>query len=88
MNSLVKSLNRKLDQARAQLAAERSARAALAEALAGMLESYDLLFNGQPGLPPVTADMVRGVFIGEPERARALLDQQPGRSSESGEVIE
>lgn len=53
---------------------DRQAReSALREALEGMLESYDICMGGELAFSPLTRDMLRGVFFGEPGRARAAL---------------
>lgn len=60
-----------------QSEAERDALRARAEraelALAGMLESYELCMGSELAFSALTKDILRGVFINEPERARAAL---------------
>jgi hypothetical protein len=47
--------------------------AELRKALAGMLESYELLMSDQLPLNDIAKGVVYGAFIGEPEKARKLL---------------
>ena len=51
-------------------------KAKLVEALAGMLESYDVLMRFIPGSDSGTArGMVIGAFIHEPTKARAVIEE-------------
>lgn len=50
----------------------------LVEALAGMLESYELCMGDELAFSDLTKDMMRGAFINEPARARAALAARHG----------
>lgn len=63
------------------LLAERDAEIArLREALAGMLESYELCMGDELAFSDLTKDTMRGAFINEPARARAALAARGGAS--------
>lgn len=46
---------------------------ALERALAGMLESYEFCMGDELAFSDLTKDIMRGAFVGEPARARAVL---------------
>lgn len=49
----------------------------LRTALAGMLESYDMLVGRFSPMPDLAKDVVAGAFLTEPSRARAILAAEP-----------
>ena len=71
-----------LERERASWQAEADALAgqvaALREALLDMLESYDLCVNGEIAFDEWTRNVLRGAFVGTPERARAVLASAGG----------
>jgi hypothetical protein len=62
-----------LEQAESERDALAARLAASEAALRGMLESYEMCMGSEVAFSPLTRDMLRGVFIFEPERARAAL---------------
>lgn len=64
---------RERDAARASLAASERRAALVRAALTGMLESYEMCVGGAIDFSPGTRHALRGVFIGEAERARSAL---------------
>lgn len=83
---LAEQMERQRNEAFAALAVSTAREAALREALAGLLESYDLVMGTELAFSDITRDMFRGAFIGEPDRARAILaQQQPAAASTTEE---